>query len=347
MIRLKQLKYLTLSGLLAGLLLCLPGCGRTPETLVVGGPTMGTTWSVRIVAVPGLPGTADIERSLSTRLSEINAVFSTYLESSELSRFNRSEHTDWVPVSPELVDVVEAGRSIYTRSDGAFDVTVGPLVNLWGFGPDGQPELVPAAADIERLLADTGYGLVETRRQPPAMRKHRAGVYVDLSAIAKGYAVDQLAQLLDQLGASAYLVEVGGELRSRGTRADGRDWRVAVESPLAGTRQVLRVVGLRDRSMATSGDYRNFFELDGRRYSHTIDPRTGWPVDHGLAAVNVSLDDCMSADAWATALLVLGLERGLQLAREGGLAANFLSVSDDEVQQRMTPAYQRLAEPGP
>ena len=171
--------------------------------------------------------------------------------------------------------------------DGAFDVTVGPLVNLWGFGPAGQPRRVPSQGEIEQLLQTTGYQLLETRAAPPAMRKQHADVQVDLSAIAKGYAVDEVAHLLDRLGAQHYMVEIGGEVRTRGKRSDGNAWRIALESPVAGTREVLRIIPLSDLAMATSGDYRNYFELDGVRYSHTIDPRTGWPVAHELTAASV------------------------------------------------------------
>lgn len=323
--------------------LLLSACARPPATLDLGGPIMGTSWSVRVVASPGLPAQEQLQAQVDARLQELNALFSTYLPGSELSRFNSTQHTEWFAVSAEMVTVVSRALAVSEASDGAFDVTVGPLVNLWGFGPDGQPSRVPPQSDIDALLAATGYRLLEVRADPPALRKQHAGLYVDLSAIAKGYAVDEVAQLLGRLGATDFMVEVGGEIRTRGHRADGEAWRIALESPRAGTREVLRIIGLSDQAMATSGDYRNFFELDGRRYSHSIDPRSGWPVQHPLAAVSVIADDCMGADAWATALLVLGPERAMQVAEEQGLAANLLLPEGDGFRQQESTRYRRLA----
>jgi thiamine biosynthesis lipoprotein len=322
--------------------MALLACGRTPETLVLGGPIMGTSWSVRVVAGDGLPDQALLQEQVQARLEEINALFSTYLPDSELSRFNRAAHTDWFDVSAEMLAVVSRAQAVSMASDAAFDITVGPLVNLWGFGPDGQPNRIPPQPAIDSLLKATGFELLELRSNPPALRKKSPGLYVDLSAIAKGYAVDEVVRLLSRLGAADFMVEVGGELRTSGLRADGNAWRIALESPRAGTREVLRVIGLSNRAMATSGDYRNFFELDGRRYSHSIDPRSGWPVEHNLAAVSVIADDCMSADAWATALLVLGPERAMQVAEEQGLAANLLIPDGDGFKQHESSAYQRL-----
>jgi len=320
--------------LLACLLLVLTGCeqgsDRSDErVLALRGSTMGTSYSVQIVEPH-----ADLDRDalaedINARLADINKLMSTYRPGSELSRFNNSNATSWFLVSPQLVAVVETAQAVSEASAGAFDVTVGPLVNLWGFGPTPRAEDIPSAGDIQAARARVGWQQLEVQAQPPALRKSRPDVYVDLSAIAKGYAVDQLAGLLESQGVGDYLVEIGGELRGRGVNGRGEPWRIAIERPDASRRAAFRVVALRDMGMATSGDYRNFVEIGGQRYSHTIDPATGWPVGHRLASVTVLAEDCMQADAWATALLVLGPERGLELAEQLGLAALFIEHAQD------------------
>ena len=290
---------------------------------------MGTSYSVQIVAPPAELDRAALAEAITARLAEINRLMSTYQPSSELSRFNNSQTTEWFLVSPELVAVVAAAQRVSAASAGAFDITVGPLVNLWGFGPTPSAEDLPTAGDLQAARARVGWRQLEVQSQPPALRKSRADLSVDLSAIAKGYAVDQLAGLVEAHGLEDYLVEIGGELRGRGVNGRSEPWRIAIERPDANQRAVFEVVALRDISMATSGDYRNFVEIDGKRYSHTIDPASGRPVSHRLASVTVLADDCMQADAWATALLVLGPERGLELAEQLGLAALFIEHARD------------------
>ncbi|MEA3642333.1 MAG: FAD:protein FMN transferase [Lamprobacter sp.] len=314
------------SVVLVSLVLMLVGCGQDSEQrlLVLRGATMGTTYSLQVVDPPGAFDRSALAEQVRARLSAINDLMSTYQPSSELSRFNASSTTDWFLVSPELVAVVSAGQAVSEASNGAFDITVGPLVNLWGFGPTPSAEDLPTAGEIQAARARVGWRQLEVRTQPPALRKSRPDLYVDLSAIAKGYAVDQLAALVESQGVSDYLVEIGGELHGRGVNGRGEPWQIAIERPNASQREVFQVVALRDIGMATSGDYRNFVEIDGQRYSHTIDPATGQPVRHRLASVTVLADDCMQADAWATALLVLGPEPGLALAEQRGLAALFI-----------------------
>ncbi|MBK5930111.1 FAD:protein FMN transferase ApbE [Halochromatium salexigens] len=308
---------------LAGLL---AGCEQAedPRVLVLRGSTMGTNYSVQIVEPSAALDRDALAEQINARLADITTLMSTYQPGSELSRFNNADVTEWFLVSPELEAVVEAAQAVSEASAGAFDVTVGPLVNLWGFGPSPRIEDLPSAGDIQAARARVGWRQLEVQAQPPALRKSRPDLYVDLSAIAKGYAVDQLAGLVESHGIVDYLVEIGGELRGRGVNGHGEPWRIAIERPDAGQRAVFQVVALRDLGMATSGDYRNFVEIDGQRYSHTIDPATGRPVGHRLASVTVLADDCMQADAWATALLVLGPERGLALAEQRGLAALFI-----------------------
>ncbi len=311
--------------------LMLGGCGEGSEqqVLALRGATMGTTYSLQIVDPPEDLDRDALAEEVSARLSAINDRMSTYQPSSQLSRFNASSATDWFLVSPELLAVVKAAQAVSEASSGAFDITVGPLVNLWGFGPTVSADVLPSAAEIQAARARVGWQQLDVQRQPPALRKARPDLYVDLSAIAKGYAVDRLAALLGSLAVENYLVEIGGELRGRGVNGRGEPWQIAIERPETSKRAMFRVVALRDIGMATSGGYRNFFEVDGEHYSHTIDPATGRPVDHRLASVTVLAAETMQADAWATALLVLGPERGFELAERLGLAAFFIEHDQD------------------
>jgi thiamine biosynthesis lipoprotein len=226
-------------------------------------------------------------------------------------------------VSSDLNVVLDRSLRISRETGGAFDVTVGPLVDLWGFGPGGERRR-PATAAIDAALARVGSGALETRAAPPAIRRRAPGLRIDLSAVAKGYAVDRVAALVDGVGADGFLVDVGGELRAGGTNPDGGPWRVAVERPRAAELAPPCVLELEDAAVATSGDAHAFFEEDGTRYSHVVDPRTGRPVANDVAAVTVVAGSAMEADALATALMVLGPDEGARLAEREGLAARFL-----------------------
>lgn len=333
--------------ILLGAVLMLSACGGTEPApvLELRGHTMGTSYSVQIAPPPAVGEREALQRAITAELARINAEMSTYDPASDLSRFNQADGTDWFPVPAELARVVTEAQRVSRLSDGAFDVTVGRLVNLWGFGPEHPPQRVPTPADIAKTLAETGYEKLAVRAEPPALRKTVPGVYVDLSAIAKGYAVDRLATVLSAHGYRNYLVEVGGELRAAGRHPE-RPWRVAIERPESSTRAVFRVIELNDIAMATSGDYRNFFEQDGTLYSHTIDPHTGYPVDHLLASVSVLDASGMRADALATALLVLGPEAGLALAEEQGIAAFFIERLASGYRTHMSPAFADVAGAG-
>lgn len=310
-----------------------------PEVLEFTGPTMGTTYTIKAVEVPNGITNGELQERVDALLANVNRQMSTYDPQSELSRFNQSESTAWVEVSPELVSVIDEAQRVSRLTDGVFDVTVGPLVNLWGFGPQMTGDNVPADDAISEILAKIGYEQLHTRDAPPAVRKDRADIYVDLSAIAKGYAVDKIAEHLESLQIVNYLVEIGGELRGKGQNPGGNPWRIAIEEPNPGQRSIQRVIGITGQGMATSGDYRNFFEKDGQRYSHAIDPRTGWPVRHELASVTVVDASTMYADAMATALLVLGLEKGFELAEQLGLAAFFIFEGTDGLEEKGTSEF--------
>jgi FAD:protein FMN transferase len=308
---------------------------------------MGTTFAVKVVVGArgeALSGArqAEVRTTIEQKLDEVNQKMSTYLDSSELSRFNQFRGTEAFPVSPETLAVFAEAQRISAATDGAFDITVGPLVNLWGFGPDPPPKDLPSEKELDRLRAQIGWGKIEVDTANSALRKLHPEIYCDLSAIAKGYAVDRVAEALSEMGFSRYMVEVGGEVRTMGRNVAGEPWRIAIERPQAGERAFQRVVPLSGMAMATSGDYRNFFERDGLRWSHEIDPRTGRPAQHRLASVSVFDEQCMRADGYATALMVLGEETGFRVAVEQGLAALFLVRNGVSFEEKPTPAFEAL-----
>jgi thiamine biosynthesis lipoprotein len=314
-------------------------CGTESPPLVVTGQTMGTTYTIQVVdAPPEL--SAELLRDLTEkRLAQINSVMSTFDSEAEISRFNRNATTDWIGVSESLYRVVTFALEVSNFTDGAFDITAAPLINMWGFGPTGVRFEPPDKAEISRLLEQVGYGKIETHDPPYEIRKTQSAVTIDLSAIAKGYGVDEIAHLLASQGSNNFLVEIGGEVRAAGLRADGAAWQVGVENPVSGPQAIAQIITLSDASIATSGDYRNFFEHDGRRYSHTIDTRTGYPVEHKLALVSVVARSTMQADAYATALLALGPELGYELALAQGIAAMFIVRKDDGFTEKATPGF--------
>ena len=293
------------------------------------GSTMGTTYSVVIVDPVDKVSLNQTKEDVAEVLDAVNAEMSTYLPDSALSRFNRQHSTAWQTISPGLAEVLAQANRISRLSGGAFDVTVGPLVNLWGFGPVPVPERPPSDEVVRDTMKQTGYRHLEVQLQPPRARKRIPELYVDLSAIAKGYAVDQLARLLYRAQMRNFLVEIGGELRAAGLNRENKPWRVGIEKP-GQFFSAERVVHLKDVAIATSGDYRNYVELDGRKFSHGIDPVTGKPVAHDTISVSVVADNAMEADALATALLVLGQEAGMALAENHAVAAYFIYRSGDD-----------------
>lgn len=300
---------------------------------------MGTRYNITVVS----PGKEVDRTQLKTRvemaLTRVNQQMSTYIDDSELSRINHSEAQAWVPVSASLLGLIKRASDFNAKTQGAFDVTVGPLVNLWGFGPEEKTDLVPGEAEIAERIKLVGLNNIILRDEPPAVRKRQDDTYIDLSAIAKGYGVDQVAQVLAEAGLERYLVEIGGELSAKGTNAQGKPWQVAVERPSIGSGKIELVVSLQDQGMATSGDYRNFFEAEGKHYSHTIDPRTGRPVTHDLHAVTVLAPATADADALATALLVMGPKDGSAYAEREKLAALFISGTPGAYTEDMTQQF--------
>jgi thiamine biosynthesis lipoprotein len=303
---------------------------------------MGTSFKITLIA----PGDEISMQGLQSRIIEtlerIENLTSTWRTDSELSKFNANTKTGWVETSLELCQALDRALEISRLSDGAFDITVGPLVNLWGFGPDGMAAKPPQEDSLRAVLGKVGYENLQTNCEAPAVRKRVDDIYVDLSGWAKGYAVDEVAVLLDQHELEDYLVEVGGEIRVRGHNAEGLKWAIAVEAPSISSRVPHSVLRVTNTSVATSGDYRNFFEHEGLRYSHTIDARTGRPVTHALAAVTVVNPSAAYADAMATALLVLGPADGPELAENLGIAAFFLIRDKTGIEEMTTSAYDLL-----
>jgi thiamine biosynthesis lipoprotein len=294
------------------------------EPLRISGRTMGSYYAISI----DQPGNADAERlqrDIDSLLENLNRQMSTWDDASQISQFNRLQSTEWFPVGQEFADVTAEALRLHQLTSGALDITLAPLIEAWGFGRSRRPR-IPTDAEIEAALAEMGPQHLEVRATPPAIRKRRPSLQISVNALAPGFAADRIAALLDSRGLKSHVVDVGGENLAGAAKRSGEPWRIGVESPLGGLQRVLPLV---DMAAATSGDYRNFREINGRRYSHMLNPRTGRPVDNPPAAVSVLHPSCMTADGLATALMVLGPDTGLKLARQLELDVMFLDVTAD------------------
>lgn len=326
---------------MASAIAVLAGCSFQPDEKVweISGPVFGTRYAVNLVLEEDKERLSELSDGITEALEDVDKAMSTWREDSELSRFNNlSDQSEWFDVSEPLYEVLSTSLAISKLSDGAFDITLGPVINLWGFGPDGKPEEVPDPEQLESMLGSVGYETIELRQDPPALRA-KAQQYLDLSAIAKGYGVDAVARYLEEEGLTAFLVEIGGEVRASGRKPGDEPWRLAIEDPGAEQRQVNRVLILEDKSVATSGDYRNYYEVDGKRYSHTIDGETGRPIEHNLASVSVVADTAMMADGLATAFNVMGYDKARALATRENLAAYFIVRGENGFETHHTPAF--------
>jgi len=328
--------------LLCTLITCLFACEQPTdhqELVILSGLTMGTTYTVKIVSPKSKLDRIAVSEEINLRLDRVNTQMSTYIETSVLSLFNQSSTKDWVEIPADLHTVIEEAFRINQLSNNAFDITIGPVVNLWGFGPEKQSTIIPDESAIHEALDNIGSQNIHLGTETYTIRKDNPDLYIDLSAIAKGFAVDVIANYLDVVGLNNYMVEIGGEIKTRGINPDNKIWQIGIEKPLDDHRTVQTVVTLNNTGMATSGDYRNYFEKDGLRYSHTIDPATGKPITHKLASVTVLHPSTMTADAMATALLVLGPEHGFELALKENIAALFLIREKDNFIEKMTPQF--------
>jgi thiamine biosynthesis lipoprotein len=308
----------------------------------LAGATMGTSYHITVLNKEGVDTPqGDLQQAIDQQLSVINQQMSTYISDSELSKVNDASVNSWITVSDNLFDVLMLSLELGWLSNGALDITVGPLVNEWGFGPGGtdKADSVPDEETLAKLKANIGFQHIEFDISNNSVLKRRP-VVLDLSAIAKGFAVDKVSELLLYAGYTDFMVEIGGELRLMGHSPKGSPWKIAIEKPeITSMGQVFEAVSLSNVGMATSGDYRNYFEVDGTRYSHTIDPVTAYPVKHHLASVTVIAESSAYADGLATAINVMGPEKGLQLAQSQGLAIYMIINTDQGFEVRYSDAF--------
>ncbi len=331
-------------------LLTIPSCSpsnkdvNSGDLLVISGSTMGTTFTVKIVKnnflkLGDVTGKIKIIKdSIEELLGNVNRQMSTYIPDSEISLFNLSGKDSWFSVSHETAYVLSNALRISKVTNGTFDITVGPLINLWGFGPGNKPKRIPGEDEIENAKKKTGYFKLSVRIEPPEVKKSDPEIYCDLSAIAKGYGVDKVASFLDSEGFYNYMVEIGGEISVRGKNGKGEEWRLGVLSP-DGSESINSIISIGDLAMATSGDYHNYFEEDGVRYSHTIDPETGRPIIHKLVSVSVVHKSCMEADALATAIDVMGPQKGYEFALSHSLPVYMIIREGKVYKEKMTPEF--------
>jgi thiamine biosynthesis lipoprotein len=319
----------------AFLCLLLLACEQAATPHQLSGSTMGTSYHMTWLDNGLAPSPESVSVAVEDILQAVNASMSTYLPDSEISRFNRLPVDQWLVVSDDFIQVLLLARQVSQASAGAYDVTIGPLVDLWGFGPARHSE-VPQPVAVEAALGQLGLARIEIDEPRRALRK-RAPVQLDFSSIAKGYGVDLLVEWLQRQDIADFLVEIGGEIRVAGLSPRGDPWRIAVEKPDPMVRAATVTLELGEGAVATSGDYRNYFEHQGVRYSHSIDPRTGWPVQHELVSVTVVHENTALADAWATALTVLGTEAALDVAAKQGLAVYLISRDGDGFRVEKTP----------
>ncbi|API60726.1 thiamine biosynthesis protein ApbE [Tardibacter chloracetimidivorans] len=316
---------LTLGGAAAA-----PAAGAQVESL--GGLTMGTSWSARLVR-PAFVPLAAVRDLIQQSLDGVVSEMSHWEPESQLSRFNKAVPGEWRDLPPGFFDVLCCALEVAEASDGAYDPTIGTLVDLWGFGPAPARQDAPSPHEIAAAMRSGGWQRLEIDRKARRARQP-GGCRLDFSAIAKGHGVDRAADALKRLGLRHFLIEIGGELRGEGVKPDGSPWWVALERPSNATCEEI-LVALHGLSVATSGDYRRYFEADGRRYAHSIDPRTGWPLDNKAASVSVIHQSCMKADVHATAITIAGPDQGMAYAERLGLAALIVLTTGEE---RISPA---------
>ena len=302
---------------------------------------MGTFWRVSVVGIDN--ARADqLRQKVQQQLDADDQLLSTWKNDSALMRFNHSSSlTPW-PVNDAMADIVTESLRIGYKTQGAMDITVGPLVNLWGFGPDKQPVKTPTQAQIDAANARTGLAFLSVinRSGRQYLQKSIPDLFVDLSTVGEGYAADHLARLMTEEGISRYLVSVGGALVSRGMNADGQPWRVAIQKPTDRENAVQAIVDINGHGISTSGSYRNYYELDGQRISHVIDPQTGRPITHKLVSVTVIASTALEADGWDTGLMVLGPQKAQQVVREQGLAVYMIMKEGDGFTTWMSPQFE-------
>ena len=302
---------------------CLVGCGAESRPVQLSGSIFGTTWSLSYLGAPDAVSPAQVEAELDAAFALVNRSMNHYDPASLISTFNASGADVSLQVDWDFAYVLSSALEISAATAGAYDVSVSPLSDLWGFGPAG-PVGFPDQTEINAVLEDVGMSRLSWHSATRMLSKDSPGLKLDFSSLAKGYAVDKVVEAIEALGHTNYMVEIGGEVFAKGTNPKDGPWRIGIETPSAHAPGIFEVVTLSGQALATSGDYRNFYENNGQRFSHTIDPRTGRPIKHKLASVSVLSKSCAQADAMATALNVLGPVDGPKLAQEKGIAALFI-----------------------
>lgn len=328
--------------LLSTALFLLTACNK-PEArpqIDIEGKTMGTFYSVKLSGAIS-QSKQQLQQEIEALLEQANDDISTYRPNSLLSRFNQSTSREPQPIPRGMADIILMAQRIGRDTGGAMDITVGPLVNLWGFGPDKHASKIPSQQQIDEARSRTGLQHLRllSDHQGEWLQKDLPGMYVDLSTLGEGYGVDRLVKLMARKGITNYLVSVGGAVSSRGVNGQNKPWRVAIQKPTDRENAVQALVDLQGYGISTAGSYRNYFEQDGQRYSHVIDPVTGQPITHKLVSATVIAPTALEADGWDTGLMVLGTEKALKLAEEKGLAVYLITKTDDGFSAVMTPQF--------
>lgn len=341
------MKKLLASILTIAMALGLVTCKKDAEIVTLSGKTMGTTYHVKYLDDGSLDANPEkTHEAIEAILKDVNAKMSTYKKDSELSLFNQSTAVNTpVEISADFAKVLAEAIRLNQFTEGALDVTVGPVVNLWGFGPEKRPERQPTPEQLAERQAWVGIDKItlDMSGKAPTLSKAIPQVYIDLSSIAKGFGVDQVAEKLEQLKAQHYMVEIGGEIRTKGLNAEGKPWQIAIEKPNAnGERAVENVIGLSNMSLATSGNYRIYFEENGKRFAHEIDPKTGYPIQHRLASITVLAPTSMTADGLSTGLFVLGEDKALELAEQHNLPVYLIIKTDNGFETKASSAFKKL-----
>lgn len=338
-----KIKHILIVLIVISLSGCFPSNNSAKTEILLQGRTMGTTYNIKVVATAEEVEALQLHAKINAALKQVNQEMSTYIPDSEISRFNKSTSLEPIEISDGFARVLAESIRLGELSGGKLDITVGPLVNLWGFGPELRPETVPS----DELLASTRarVGLRNLHLNANQLSKDIPNLYVDLSTTAKGYGVDKIAELIEANGIYNYLVEIGGEMRLKGFKHTGELWAVAIEKPIfdpsGDHRAVQQVIIPKDNAVATSGDYRIYFEADGQRFSHIIDPDTGKPINHKLVSVTVIEPSSMTADGLSTTLMVMGEEKGMAFAIENDIAALFISKSEHGFTEQFTVKFKQ------
>ncbi|MFT7009124.1 MAG: thiamine biosynthesis lipoprotein [Colwellia sp.] len=322
---------------------CFPSNNSGKSEILLQGRTMGTTYNIKVVSTLEQVELLKLQDKVDAALKQVNQEMSTYIPDSEISLFNQSNAGEVFEISPGFTRVLKESIRLGELSEGKLDITVGPLVNLWGFGPELRPEKVPSESVIATTL--TRVGLNNLHLVGNQLSKDISNLYVDLSTTAKGYGVDVVAELIEANGITNYLVEIGGEMRLKGFKHTGELWAIAIEKPLLDPsgeqRAVHQIVIPKDNAVATSGDYRNYFEVDGQRFSHIIDPATGKPINHNLVSVTVVHPSSMTADGLSTTLMVMGTKQGMEFAVKNNFAALFISKTEHGFSEQFTVKFKQ------